>query len=115
MHTPQSLVIILLALALAVVTPYLSGAGIVQAASRIGQPGQNGNADSTSQAFGGRGGLDNTPNGPNVLIGNGGQGGSATDHSTANGGNGGSNNVGNGLNSNRFAEVFAGNGGRGGT
>ena len=92
MYNPQSLIIILVAIALTVIAPSLSFQGAVAATN--GQKGPNGRADpSSSSAKGGNGGTGNSPNSGDSNNGNGGAGGQATVRSTANGGNGGTDNI----------------------
>ena len=61
MYSRQSLILILLAIALTVIGPSLSAQGAM-AVPTNGQNGHNGRADSTSTAIGGIGGTGNTPN-----------------------------------------------------
>ncbi len=90
MYSRRSLIIILLALALSVIGPYLSVQGAMAVTN--GRSGKGGDANFFSTARGGIGGLHNTGNSGKSANGNGGDGGFADDHSSARGGTGGSSN-----------------------
>ena len=82
MYSRQSLIIVLLAIASAVVVPYLSGFTNFQAEAKSpsGEREKNGIADRTTfgtGALGGNPGSGNTNNGPNSINGNGGDGGTS--------------------------------------